>query len=239
MRSAIRSLFVIAVIVLASAAAVLVDPPDLCLNEITGLIESVDTAWSGANYNVRSMQVTTGGQQVSSTMLTSNAAQDVDPKLAIAPNGDVLVVWWRDLTKDALIYRKRSLASGVWGAERLAGAPAESNSHPRVVYAEGRPCVAYQIQNTRTRSVGCQIIDDDVEPFRSVVATTTFNGQLDLKLNSESRQLWVTWIDNGSTVGYSEYAFDKQLWSVPAFESFATDSPAAARARIRNRVLGL
>jgi hypothetical protein len=39
-------------------------------------------------------------------------------------------------------------------------------------------------------------------------------------------------------VGYAEYVFDRQTWSVPAFESFSADSASAARARIRDRVLG-
>ena len=238
MHNAIRPCSMIAAIVLGSAAAFGVDPPDLRINAVSGLIETVDATWSGSNYNVRHTQVTSAGQQTLSSLLTANAANDVDPRIAIAPNGDVVVAWWRDLATDALVYRRRSFASGAWGVERAAGVAAESNSHARVVYAGDTPWVAYQIQNARTRSVGAQIIDDDPEPIRSIVATTSYSGDLDIQLNAESRHLWVTWIDNASNVGYAEFVYEKQLWSLPAQEPLAADSVSAARSRIRGRVLG-
>ena len=124
--------------------------------------------------------------------------------------------------------------SGAWSTRRET--PIESNSHPRVVFAD-QPWVAYQIQNVKTRSIGAQIIDDDPEPFRSIIATTGFTGNLDIQLNSEASHLWVTWIDSGSNVGFAEFSFDKNEWSVPVMEPFVSDSAAAARARIRERVL--
>jgi hypothetical protein len=239
MHDAIRRLCVIAAIVLASAVSLNVDPPDLEINTLAGVVETVDATWSGTNYNVRWTQATITGQQVDSTILTTNVANDVDPRIAVAPTGNVLVIWWRDLSTDGVVYRKRNLVSGAWGVERAVGAAYESNSHPRVVYAGDKAWVAYQIQNARSRSIGCQIIDDDPEPFRSIVATTSSTGELDVRIDAESRHLWVTWIDAGSRVGYTEYRYDKQYWSVPAFEPYGADSVAAARSRIRQRVLGL
>ena len=239
MHSSIRPCSVIAAIVLASAAALGVDPPDLRINGVSGLIETVDATWSGSNFNVRYTLVTGAGQQRASSLLTANAANDVDPRIGIAPNGDVVVAWWRDLATDALVYRKRTFTTGAWSLERAAGVATESSSRPRVVYAGDRPWVAYQIQNAKARSVGVQIIDDDPEPIRSIVATTSYSGDLDIRLNAEMRHLWVTWIDNASNVGFAEYVYEKQLWSVPALEPFSADSAAAARSRIRDRILGL
>jgi hypothetical protein len=239
MRNAIRRQFVIAAIFLSSAVAFCVDAPDLRINDVTGLVEVVDAAWSGSNYNVRYTQVMTDGDSKGSTLLTSNVANDVDPRIASAPSGDVVVVWWRDLKVDMVIYRKRILATGVWGPERTVGRTTESGSHPRVVYSGGDPWVAYQIQNSKSRSVGAQIIDDDPEPFRSIVATTSYSGDLDIQLDAEMNHLWVTWIDNASNVGYSEYDSQSRLWALPTFEPFATDSVTAARSRIRERVLNI
>lgn len=238
MHNAIRPLAVIAAIVLTTAVAPIVDPPDVSVNTVSGLIETVDAAWSGTNYNVRSTQVTSAGEQLSSTILTANTANDVDPRLTISPSGDVLVVWWRDLPTDAVIYRKRNLDTGAWGAEHAVGAGNESNSHPRLAYCNEKAWVAYQIQNSKNRCIGAQIIDDDPEPFRSIVATTSYTGSLELQLKSESGYLWVTWVDSGMRVGYSDYSYEKQTWSVPAYESFSADSATTARARIRDRVLG-
>jgi hypothetical protein len=237
MHDAIRPISVIAAIVLTSAVAFGADPPDVRINNLSGLIETVDATWSGTNYNVRYTQVTSAGQQMTSTVLTVNSANDLDPRIAIAPNGDALVAWWRDMATDAVVYRKRAFATGAWTLEHAAGAANERNSRPRVVYAGDTPWVAYQIRNSMTRSVAAQIIDDDPEPFRSIVATTSYGGDLDIQLNAESTHLWVTWIDNGSNVGYSDYSDEQRLWSVPAHEPFASDSVSAARARIRARLL--
>jgi len=239
MHDAIRRCFVIAAIVFTSTAAFCVDPPDLRINAVSGFVEVVDAAWSGSNYNVRYTQAMTDGNSKGSALLTSNAANDIDPRIADAPTGDVVVVWWRDLKIDMVIYRKRTLATGAWGPERTVGRTTESGSHPRIAYLGGDPCVAYQIQNSKSRSVGAQIIDDDPEPFRSIVATTSYGGDLDIQLDAEMNHLWVTWIDSASNVGYSEYDSQTKLWALPTFEPFATDSVAAARSRIRERVLNV
>jgi len=238
MHDAIRRWSVIAAIVLSSAAAFGVDPPDLRINAVSGLIETVDATWSGSNYDVRYTEVTSAGRQTASSLLSSSASNDVDPRIASAQNGDVVVAWWQVLATDAVIYRKRSIATGAWSLERAAGLPGESSSHPRVVYDGDEPWVAYQIQNFKTRSVGAQIIDDDPEPFRTIVATTGYTGALDIEINAESSHLWVTWMDNASNVGYAEYSYDKRLWSVPAREPIATGSVSAAISRIRDRLLG-
>jgi hypothetical protein len=238
-RSAIGWCWIVATVGLAASSQFPVDPPDLELNLVTSLIDTVDTTWSVNNYNVRFTEVKPTGEQTESFLLTSNPANDVDPRIACATNGDLVVAWWRDQTTDAVIYRKRSLVSGVWTLEQAAGVPTESASHPRVVYAGAKAWVAYQIQTSRNRSVGAQVIADDPEPTRAIVATTSFTGDLDILINAESGHLWITWIDSSSRVGYSEYNYTTLLWSAPALESYGSDSIAAARSRIRSRILGL
>ncbi len=239
MHDAIRRQFVIAAIFLSSAAAFCVDAPDLRINAVSGLVEVVDATWSGSNYNVRYTQVTTDGGSKGSTLLSSNAANDLDPRIGSAPSGDALVVWWRDLKADMVIYRKRTLATGAWGLERTVGRTTESGNHPRVAYLRDDPCVAYQIQKSKSRSVAAQIIDDDPDPIRSIIATTSYSGDLDIQLDAEMNHLWVTWIDSASSVGYSEYDSEAKLWALPKFEPLATDSVTAARSRIRERVLNI
>jgi hypothetical protein len=239
MLDAIRPGCVIAVMVLASAASYSVDPPDVHVNTVSGLIETADATWSGSNFNIRYTEVTSAGQQVNSVLLSTNASNDNDPRIAVAPNGDVVVAWWRDLATDAVVFRKHLFDALAWSPEHPVGLASESGSHPRVIYAGDKPWVAYQIQNPKTRSVGVQIIDDDPEPIRAILATTGYGGNLDIQIQFESGHLWVTWVDSAASVGYAEYGFEKQLWSVPAQEPYSTDSVSAARSRVRNRLLGL
>ena len=237
MHDVIRRCSAIAAIVLGSAAAYCVDPPDLRINSVSGLIEIVEATWSGSNFNVRYTQATSDGEFRSSQPITSNAANDLDPRIASAPSGDAVVVWWRDLKVDAVVYRKRSQATGAWSPERTVGRITESGSHPRIACFGVEPWVAYQIQGSKSRSVGVQIIDDDPEPFRSIIATTSYNGDLEIQIDAELDHLWVTWIDSASHVGFSEYDSEAKLWAVPKFEPFSADSVMAARSRIRERVL--
>ena len=239
MHSAIRRQFVVAAIVLSAAVAFCVDAPDLQINAVSGLIEVVDASWSGSNYNVRYTQVLTNGDSKESTLLSSHSANDNDPRITSAPDGETVVVWWRDLKTDLVIYRRRTLPTGAWGSEITVGRATESGSRPRVVFSDGDYCIAYQIQNSRSRSIGVQIIDDDPEPFRAIVATTTYTGDLDIQVDAEMNHLWVTWIDSASNVGYSEFDAQSRLWALTTFEPFGADSVQAARARIRAHVLNL
>ena len=237
-QSRIRASWILATVFLAAAAQVAVDPPHIELNAATGLIEAVDSTWSGNNYNVRFTEGTVAGEMSYSLPLTTNPANDLDPRIACTAKGDVVVVWWRDLTTDAIVCRKRSIVTGAWSPEKLLGVANESGSRPRVVDVGNDAWVAYQIQKNQTRAVGAQVIEDDSEPTRTIVATTSYSGNLDIQIMFESGNLWITWIDSASRVGYSEYNPTTELWTSAAVESFASDSIAAARARIRARILG-
>jgi hypothetical protein len=234
-----RAFAFIAVIGLATVAAFGVDPPDLEINSLTGLVETVDATWSGTNFNIRYSIMNGAGSLASSVLLSSNSANDLDPRIAINPSGNAYVVWWRDTPTDKILFRKRTLATGLWAGEQTVGMPSESNARPRIAIAGGSPWVAYQIQGARSRSIGAQIIADGPEPFRIILATTSFGGDLDIQIHSVSGHLWVTWVDTSQRVGYAQYDFDKQFWLPTGYESFASDSIANARSRIQNLILNL
>jgi hypothetical protein len=228
---------VCAAIGLATVGAFGVDPPDLEMNGLTGLVETVDATWSGSNFNVRYSVMNASGSLTSSVFLTSNSADDLDPRIAINTGGNAYVVWWRDTATDKIFFRRRTLATGTWATEQPVGLSTESNSRPRIAIAAEVPWVAYQIQGARTRSIGAQIIDDTPEPFRSILGTTSFGGDLDVQISSVAGHLWVTWIDTYQRVGYAEYAFDKRIWLAPGYESFSSDSIAEARSRIESSIV--
>jgi hypothetical protein len=225
---------VIAVAGWACSAAFAVDPPDLRINVLSGLIETVDATWSGANYNVRYTVMNGAGQQSGSILLTTNSANDLDPRISISTAGDAYVAWWRDTAANVIVFRRHTYATQAWSAEIPVGIATESNSRPRLAYGpDGHLNVAYQIQSKKSKSVAAQIIDDDPEPMRAIVATTTNMGDLDIQIQAVSGHLWITWIDTSQRVGYSEFVYEKGMWSVPSYQSYAIDSVATARARIQ------
>jgi hypothetical protein len=237
-RKVSRTCTALAVIAWACWAALAVDPPDVRINPATGLIETVDATWLATNYEVRHTVANGKGQIFTSTLLTTNKVNDLDPRIALSSGGAAYVAWWRDTTPNVTVFRVRASATGSWGGERTVGLATESNSRPRVTSYGNHMWVAYQIQSPKERSVSAQIIDDDPEPVRTIVASTSYPGDLDIQLPAEAGHLWVTWIDTASRVGYSEYLSDERFWAIPAYESFATDSVSAARDRIRARILG-
>lgn len=239
MHDAIRPGLVVAAIVLASAAALVVDAPDLRINPVSGVIETVDATWSGSNFDVRYTGVMPDGAKAEWLLLTTNAANDLDPRIETTPTGDVTVVWWRDASVAKLVCRRRSFKTGVWEFEHFVGLATESNTRPRLIYAGDHLWMAYQVLNGKTRSVGVQIIDDDPEPIRSIIATTSYTGDLDIRIEAQSGHLWVSWIDSASLVGYSEFNVTTGSWSQPYRESYTDGMVVQARDRIRTRVLGL
>jgi len=218
------------------------DPPDSRFNNISGAIETADTPWSGTNYNVRHVINPGGGHSLLITMLTSDTVNNLGARLVINPvNGDSWVAWWRDAAIDQVLVRKRINATEAWTSARVQSGALESSRRPSVAFDGSRAWIAYEVDavggGTRLEA---KVIEDDPAPFLTgtVVATTSYSGTVDSLIQGESGRLWLSWVDNATQVGWSRYDFGASTWSTPAFESYASDSVAAARGRIRSGVLG-
>ncbi len=223
-------------------AAVAADPPDSELNPVTGAIETADATLADGNYEIRHVTNYGPGQNLVVVVLTSNGVDDVGPRLAIdATTGDTWVLWWRDGATDQVLFRRRTNASGAWSAERVLSDPGLSARKGRIAHDGTDPWAAYEADGAAgSRSIIVSLIPDDPDPIPpgATVGTTTNGGELDLTLQSESGQLWVTWVDSASQVGWTKRDHATGLWSAVSYESYAADSVAAARTRIRARVLG-
>jgi hypothetical protein len=56
-------------------------------------------------------------------------------------------------------------------------------------------------------------------------------------IQAESGKLWVTWVDSSSHVGWVQYDYTLESWSGVSVESYASETVADARGRIRTEVL--
>ncbi len=228
-------------VVLLASVALAVDPPDSAVNPVSGYVETTDATLSSGNYEVRHTVNPGQGQDPQVTTLTSASADDLDPRLVISTAGDTWVVWWRDEASRKVLVRKRTYSTGAWDAERQVGNSSESGRRPRIVHDGTNPWVAYE--NTAggggTKIIVQKITDgSDPIPTGTVLSTTTYGGDLAVVIRSESSHLWVAWVDSSTHVGWSQYTYATQTWTAAAYESYASDSVAAARARIRTTVLG-
>ena len=232
--------------VLASAAgavaictALASDPPDSKANPVSGYIEVTDSTHVGSNYDVRHAINPGNGQQLSVTMVSSDPLDDLSPRIAISLSGDTWIVWYRDGSTREVLIRKRTYAAGTWGSEQLVSLAGESSRSPEMVHDGARPWVAYEYATQNRTGIGVVQITDGPLPFPSRVplATTTYAGDVDVRVNAEAGQLWVTWVDSTQFVGWSEYSYGTATWGLPGYESYASDSIQAARDRIRSTVL--
>ncbi len=214
------------------------DPPDSKTNPQSSYIETTDSHVVGSQYDLRLTITTENGPVVYS--FGSAAFDDNGPRLAISSGGDTWVVWWRAASTDQVLIRKLTYATGNWSSERLVSDSDEGSRHPEIVYDGATPWVAYEFDaEGGGTSIAVNGIKEDPIPigFRTLLRTTSYAGDTDVLAYYESGHLWVTWVDSASNVGWCEYDYGTTGWSSPSFESYANDSVAAARGRVRTAVL--
>lgn len=244
MRSRRRSITFAAMLGLTGAvlADATPDAPDSRINVVSGSIETVDTPWSGANYNVRHVITPSGGTGLLITTLSNDSHDDFGARLTVSTlNGDTWVAWWRHESTDQVIVRRRVNATGAWTPERVQSSVTEGSRHPSIAFDGNKPWVAYEADAvTGGTTIEVKLTDDDPAPFVAAVpiAITGFTGKIDTLLEAEAGHLWVSWVDSAAQVGWSNYDTATGLWSLPAYEPYDADTVAAARLRIRTTVLG-
>jgi hypothetical protein len=214
-------------------------PPDSEVNPQTGAIEIVDESNIGSNSDIRYIINTGDGDPPLVSFLTTNAADDNRPRVEIESDGDSWIVWWRSGSTDQVLFRRRDHVTGTWQTERLVSDPEDSSRNPEITHDGTDGWVTFEIDGPTGVDIGVVRIDEDPDPFPSpaVVATTSYT-DLDSRIIFESGRLWVTWIDTTSDVGWSEFDYASETWSMPSYESYEQDDVQAARDRIRSAVMG-
>jgi len=100
--------------------------------------------------------------------------------------------------------------------------------------------VAFEFDEQADTGIAVEMVTDDPDPVgtRVVVGTTDFDDTTAPMAHAEQEHLWVTWIDGTSDVGWAEYDYASETWSLSTLESYATDAVSDARDRIRDIVVG-
>ncbi len=215
------------------------EPPDSALNPSTGAVETADSPLDGPAFKVRHTINPGQGQRPIVFDVAIESAGDPEPRLAIGRNGDTWVTWWSRTSPSRVMIRKRTHQTGAWSEPRIVSGTDENGAHPRIAHDGSSPWVAYLAATAEGTTIeALQIIDDGPDPFGPAgVAVTGYSGDVDLQLTAEAGQLWVTWIDSESEIGWSRYDAESGTWSSPHREPYATDGVATARSRIRWTVL--
>ena len=231
-----RMLFLVVLASLMANALPASEPPDMEVNPVTGYVEAVDVAADAGNLVRHTVDMGQGGN---GTAQTVSSSEGKNPRIAIKTNGESWVVWWQDGSTDEVFYTFRATPGGTWTPASRVSSPGQDSQYPEIVHNGSSTWIAYQILAGTTKSIAVTGITDGPEPFptATVLATTTFSGDVDVLVHSESGHVWVTWVHSATLVGWSQWDSTAGLWSVPAFESYAGSSIQAARSNIRWTVL--
>ena len=166
-------------------------------------------------------------------------AYDLSPRFAVDDVGDAWVTWWCDLATDQVHLRKYSFETMSYGADRVVSGGTENARNPEISYDGFNMAIAYEVHGATGTAIKVGIIADEPDPVPTVaLRTTTYTGALSVRIHAQASHLWVTWIDDGSYVGWSEYSYTTQVWTAPLYACYAGSSVAAVRSTIQATVTG-
>lgn len=208
------------------------DPPDSTIHPLDNSILTVDS-YDEDDYEIRFVE--RKGDDCKVTILSANTSADLSPRVAITTNGDTYVVWWRDLDTDLVLYRRLDYSTGTWTEEIVTGDQSVPSRNPEAVSDGETIWIAYEEHGAADPRVVTHGLRDGPEPFG--ITFVTHGNDIDTNIHYESNHLWVTWIDSINYVGYSEYDYSAGTWGGVELASFAADTPADARERIRETIL--
>ena len=213
----IRHIACLALLLAFSGTCLADDPPDSEVNPQTGFIETVTTIWDGSNHAVR-LTIDRGALPSVTAQVATGTTDELGPRIAIASSGKVSVVWTRDGSTGQVLVRART-PSG-WGSNRLVSDSSENSRNPELVYDGAATRVVYEIHGASSKSVAVSIIGDEPDPIgtRKIVATGAWTGDLDARIQAEAGHVWVTWVHDGSEVGWSELT-GSGAWTTAAYET--------------------
>ena len=195
------------------------DPPASSRNPLTGDIETVDMVPSPtgqAPFDIR-YTISNGLTKPESMLLTSNPGEDRRPRIDISPAGDTYVCWYREQASNGRVHcRTHRLATDTWSDELLVSEPNEDSRLPVVVHDGTRAWVAFEFAEGTGTTIAVNTVDEPDPIFcRTLVAHTEYNGDVDVQLHHAQGQLWVTWVDSGLEVAWSQYDYTTGEWSLP------------------------
>lgn len=230
-----RCLIALAAILALSTAPTFAGDPDSVLDPATGYIETASAWWNGTDQDIH-LTTDRGVLSPVSVAVFDGTTEDFDPRIALTSSGALWVVWNHEAATDQVLLRGRSNL-GVWGDVLLVSNAEETSSNAEILSDGDVTLLVYEVEDASSQSVAVVSIQDEPDPIgpRSIVATTSWSGSLDVRLHADSGHAWVTWIDDDK-VGWSELSSGS--WDAPSSEEIVEGDSEGARERVRATVLG-
>jgi hypothetical protein len=195
----------------------------------------VTWSWRAASdHDVALGRWTAAGWQTE--FLTSDGANELDPRVFAAPDGSLHATWWVPVGQVYYL----SNAGGGWGLPQRVTAAPQHGRRPSVATWRGSVLVAYE----RDAGPGIQqAVCTTLAPGRPSSPLAVFNvartEPLDVIVHVSGDRLWMDWKHSATEIAYSVRG--ESAWSQPATVAWTDPSwlgERDARARVRRLVLG-
>jgi len=216
-------------------------PPSWAIDPASGNPVVAWARWDGHDHEIVYSRWTGSGWS-DSVPVTDDDLDDVDPALAVAPDGTLRLAWWRTENGHRTVWF-RDLGQEGATAEEVTPLP-RAGSRPGIALHGGDVKVAFQREEAGTREV--RVASRDASWADELVATTSYagpggNGDIDVRVHSVAGHLWVDWIDADGQLAWSERDPATGAWGPVEHEPCAWggttgDSEPVARERARARI---
>jgi len=196
--------------------------PHVAFDELTGQALVVYCAYVGPDYDIAFTERQGEGWEPIQ-FLSSTGIDDLDPRVAVGPDGTAYVVWWqrdRD-TGDRVMLTRRSAETGEWEPPSLITI---GGRRPSVAVVEDQLVVVYE----RTAAeVGQQIMVYTEWtlglPVEETVVVTDRIGPLSPMVHSANGRIWLDWRNSDWSYSYLEQV--EGVWdSTPVVLPLVDDS---------------
>ena len=138
--------------------------------------------------------------------LTSGTTDDLDPRVFIAADGAVTVVWWSAGPPDAVYATTREAGMSGWSAPVQVTASGESGRRPSVATFDDALWIAYE-RTAAEPGIAQEVVaaerQTDGTFVPQTVAGTARVDRLDAILHAENGILWVDWKSADEDFGHA------------------------------------
>ena len=159
-------------------------------------------------------------------IVAGGAGDQVDPWLAVAPDGGVHLVYATDEPAHAVWYTTAPSDLSLWTPALRVSEATVAATRPSVVFHEGSPHVVYEAHDLGFGSAPRSIVMSRLEGsgfVREVVAVTANLEAADPRIGVHSGVMWIDWVDAVHATGAGELAWvrlDGQGFESPHYVPF-------------------
>jgi len=212
--------------------------PSLITDVNSGLVAAAWSRNSASGFDVVVSHFVDGAWSVPQVVAGAPATNELDPQLALAPDGSWHMFYWTDGATPQVFHTVAPSDLSSWSAPVAVSQPGVASCRPAATFYNGVLRVAYEVHNFGSGNTPRQVVLARFENgafTTEVVAMTNNLADVRPQVHSHGGHVWVDWVDHETTGGSGELAWTRLnaqgQWEAIQFESFADREQREYRVR--------